>query len=48
MTIPGATDKPDWCPLKEVPERKKLGEFVSAMEDMKVVGYNACLDEILS
>lgn len=40
--------KPDWCPLKELPERKKLGDFVSAMEDMKIVGYNICLDEILN
>lgn len=37
----------DWCPLKEAPERKKLGDFVSPLEDMKVVGWNACLDEIL-
>lgn len=36
------------CLLKQIPKRKKLGDFVSPMEDMKVVGWNACLDEILN
>lgn len=37
-------DKPDWCPLKEVPKKKthtlhSIGAWNS--------GYNACIDEIL-
>lgn len=41
--------KPDWCPLRELPE--KIPEFKSGYEDFSVsirrVGWNACLDEIL-
>lgn len=40
--------KPDWCPLRELPERKKLEGFTSFADDMKVIGWNACLDEILN
>ncbi len=44
-------DKPDWCPLRELPERvtemtdsDDLGvEYVRGTMD----GWNACLDEIL-
>ena len=45
-------EKPDWCPLKEIPKKKKprkihdnnLGHFhVSAFDK----GYNKCIDEIL-
>lgn len=39
--------KPDWCPLKEVPEKKS--EF-SAQNDYLLYsakGWNACIDEIL-
>lgn len=37
--------KPDWCPLKPMPEKKKtpdniLGVFMN-------IGRNACIDEIL-
>ena len=41
--------KPDWCPLRELPE--KIPEFKSGYEDLgtsiRRVGWNACLDEIL-
>lgn len=41
--------KPDWCPLKELPEKKRYeplseGNPVKAWSN----GWNACLDEILS
>lgn len=37
-------DKPDWCPLKELPERRKYGEeFFNG--DVK--GWNDCLKTIL-
>lgn len=41
--------KPDWCPLRELPE--KIPEFKSGYEDLGTSirrgGWNACLDEIL-
>ena len=43
------SDKPDWCPLREMPE--KIPEFKSGYEDLgtsiRRVGWNACFDEIL-
>lgn len=42
--------KPDWCPLRELPE--KIPELKSGYEDLSTsirrVGFNACLDEILN
>lgn len=43
--------KPDWCPLKNVPEKKDVEEARknrpwSGEGDYRV-GYNACIDEIL-
>ncbi len=35
--------KPDWCPLKELPERKD-DDADYALYDL---GWNACIDEIL-
>ena len=41
--------KPDWCPLRELPE--KISELKSGYEDIRTsirrVGWNACLDEIV-
>lgn len=41
--------KPDWCPLRELPE--KISELKSGYENLSTsirrVGWNACLDEIL-
>lgn len=40
--------KPDWCPLRELPE--KIPELKSGYEDLSTsirrVGWNACLDKI--
>lgn len=38
--------KPDWCPLRELPEKKerRVGEHG---ERMFRAGFNSCLDEIL-
>ena len=38
--------KPDWCPLRELPERKKL-TYNNLCADNKANGWNDCLDEIL-
>ena len=49
-------EKPDWCPLRELPEKKEefeLLECEGSMEEvwefpsLKNKGFNACLDEIL-
>lgn len=41
--------KPDWCPLRELPE--KIPELKSGYEEISKSihrdGWNACLDEIL-
>ena len=48
--------KPDWCPLRELPEKKEefeLREFKGSVEGTWKVplienkGFNACLEEIL-
>ena len=43
-------EKPDWCPLRELPEKMQVcGKY--PQEDKIVpsykIGYNACIDEIL-
>ena len=38
--------RPDWCPLRELPERKKL-TYNNLCADNKANGWNACLDKIL-
>lgn len=35
--------KPDWCPLKELPSKKKWGEIYNG----NVKGWNDCLREII-
>lgn len=43
--------KPDWCPLKEIPEKKMVRNFSIGTDDYAQQGYqqgwNACIDEIL-
>lgn len=39
--------KPDWCPLKPMPERKKFSFSYDDIEAGKKIGFNACIDEIL-
>ena len=38
--------KPDWCPIRELPEKKKL-TYNNLCADNKANGWNACLDEML-
>ena len=44
-------NRPDWCPLKELPQKKELKgdvtDIVKIGEELVNVGYNACIDEIL-
>ena len=41
--------KPDWCPIKEMPEKKMCSRSIciAAEEYYKRKGWNACIDEIL-
>ena len=40
--------KPDWCPLKPVPEKYNMDATYDRDYDMEYeYGYNACIDEIL-
>lgn len=48
--IPYMTEKPSWCPLREVPDKKEYyDEEVDYCdwEDGYKRGYNACIDKIL-
>lgn len=40
-------EKPSWCPLREVPQKKQGGDYTSLIRIGEVKGYNACIDEIL-
>lgn len=56
---PDSKKKPDWCPLKEVPEKKLYngvdgitgatleGRIDKAVHEATALGWNACIDEIL-
>lgn len=39
--------RPDWCPLRELPEKKLADTDLLTMESGIVEGWNACLDKIL-
>lgn len=42
--------RPDWCPLREVPEKMQVcGKYPQAdgITPSYKIGYNACIDEIL-
>ena len=39
--------KPDWCPLKPMPEKKELQDVLYLHSEYFDLGYNACIDEIL-
>lgn len=42
--------KPDWCPLRDLPKKKKYDNAVPAEKQWcfeSIAGFNACIDEIL-
>lgn len=41
--------KPDWCPLKPVPDRRKRTDYLDAIFNHPAFdyGWNACIDKIL-
>ena len=38
--------KPDWCTIKEMPEKKEIKDAVNMTSLGWIEGFNACLDEI--
>lgn len=38
--------KPDWCPLRELPEKKETNYYMNNKEKGIVEGWNACLDAV--
>lgn len=38
---------PDWCPLRDLPEKKNRSIYYNSYETGCVDGFNACIDEIL-
>ena len=39
-------DRPDWCPLRELPKKDNKSYFPDEYSDGHRDGYNACIDEI--
>lgn len=47
--IKNAMVKPNWCPLKPLPEKKEYIvpiDNIESQKDIIAVGWNACIDEI--
>lgn len=38
--------RPDWCPLKLLPEKDTKNHFPDEFEDGYAAGWNGCIDEI--
>lgn len=41
------SDRQDWCPLKDMPEKKTENKYHNNYEKGCVDNFNACIDEIL-
>lgn len=39
--------KPDWCPLKTIPEKYNRVEQLDVFSECFADGYNACIDKII-
>lgn len=39
--------KPDWCPLRDLPEERNENNTYTDCEYYRAQGFNACIDEIL-
>lgn len=40
-------EKPDWCPLKELPDEQENKNYFDEFEDGYICGWNSCIREIL-
>ena len=38
---------PDWCPLREVPQKKDYDYCDRSIWTHERIGFNACIDEIM-
>lgn len=38
---------PDWCPLRDLPEKRKVPLQYPCLHQLIADGWNACIDEIL-
>lgn len=47
VTIIGMNEKPDWCPIKPIPDRKSEDFGQTIIAAARGEGWNECLDEIL-
>ena len=45
---PKCTERPDWCPLKELPEKWDFQNYSTATYCNWMKGFNSCLDKILN
>lgn len=45
---PRGVEKPDWCPLQDMPEKKNKNPYHNEYESGYVDGWNDCLDQILN
>lgn len=41
------TEKPDWCPIKPLPEKMDHQSRHGLLQEQIMVGWNMCIDEIL-
>lgn len=39
--------KPDWCPIRNIPKKRKVKDHIDDDAKAFINGYNACIDEIL-
>ena len=46
--IPPECEKPDWCPVHELPEKRQINEMWKNAKDNFENGWNTCLDSILN
>lgn len=40
-------EKPDWCPLRDLPKKRKVPLQYPYLHQLIADGWNACIDEIL-
>ena len=45
--IDTSSERPKWCPLREVQQKKTKTIEMPLMEMCEIDGYNSCIDEIL-
>ena len=46
MVIPGNKNKPDWCPLRDLPEKEDCKNYLDNDAEVYCNGWNSCIDKI--